>query len=316
MPKAYGYSRASTGRQELTHDSQQTAITRYFEDKLKPAGYTWGGFFDDKAVSGGRPFTERPEGRKLWVTCQPGDAIVWHKMDRAFRSVKDGSLVLSQFRDRGVAIHSLDIGLDTSTPMGEFIAHLLIILAQLERSWISSRTKEALAALKAKGWKRKGDSVPAGYKRIGVAMDNKIVPDLEERELMKECFEKYMAGDSLDTISNRLYFTGKRRKRRESQYRPCWLAYAFRCYRAGWPRTMYYFEYRDALKAQLKGVRLSKDKLRELTQQEFASGGVVDRVPQFGKAVEEHTLRTFGAHAIPPAEGVEAPLLQDELLDP
>ena len=160
MPTAYGYCRASTGRQDLTFDSQRAAIDRYFRDKLEPAGYAWGGFFEDKAVSGAKPFTERPEGRKLWVTCQPGDAIVWHRMDRAFRSVKDGSQVLAQFRERGVAIHSLDIGLDTSTPMGEFIAHMLVSLAALERAWISSRTKEALAALKARGYKRKGDSVP------------------------------------------------------------------------------------------------------------------------------------------------------------
>jgi hypothetical protein len=301
MPKAYGYSRASTGRQDLTFDSQKAAIERHFKDKLEPAGYTWGGLFEDKAVSGGKPFTERPEGRKLWVVSQPGDAVIWLKMDRAFRSVKDGSNVLSMFRDRGISIHSLDIGLDTSTPMGEFVAHLLIILAQLERSWISSRTKEALAALKARGYKRKGDSVPAGYKRVGQKGDTKIVPDHEERALMVMCFQRYMAGDSLDAISNWLFFSGKRRKR-GSQYKPSWLAYAFRCNRTGWPRTLYYFEYEAALKEALKGRRLSKDRLRQLMQEEFGSGGVVNRTPQLGDAGHEDSLGPLGVAPILPAE--------------
>ena len=87
MPVAYGYARGSTGRQSLTFDVQAKAIERYYEDKLKPIGYQWGGVLEDKATSGTKPFTERPNGLKLWTSCQKGDAVVWLKMDRAFRSV-------------------------------------------------------------------------------------------------------------------------------------------------------------------------------------------------------------------------------------
>lgn len=270
MPAAYGYARASTGRQDLTFDSQRSSIERYFKDKLEPAGYTWGGVFEDKAVSGGKPFTERPEGRNLWVTIQPGDALIWMKIDRAFRSVKDGANVLSLFRERGISIHSIDIGLDTSTPMGEFTMHLLILLAQLERRWVSSRTKEALAALKARGYRNIGYTIPAGHKRIGRAGDTKQVPDLAERALIEQAYASYLAGDTLETISNRLYFQGKRRQR-GTQYKPFWLGYAFRCHLRGWPKAYYFFQYQAEVKEKLAGRQMHPKAMRELMDREFRS---------------------------------------------
>lgn len=311
MPTAYGYARASTGRQDLTFDTQKAAIERYFKEKLEPAGYIWGGVFEDKAVSGGKPFTDRPEGRRLWVASQQGDAVIWSKIDRAFRSVKDGANVLSMFRERGLSVHSIDIGLDTSTPMGEFTMHLLILLAQLERSWISSRTKEALAALKARGYKHKGYSVPAGYRRIGRPGDSANAPDAAERELIVKAYEAYMNGDSLETISNRLYFQGKRRQR-GTEYKPAWLAYAFRCYRAGWPKTLLFFEFQAEVRERLKAKTISRRRLRELAQQEFQSGGVVARLPQFLDMGEQPSLGGSGIAPSLPAEGTETGAVKDK----
>ena len=310
MPKVYGYTRASTGSQSLTFDVQQAAIKRYFKEKLEPIGYEWGDMFEDKAVSGGKPFTDRPEGRKLWVVCQPKDAVLWMKIDRAFRSVKDGANVLSLFRERGVSIHSIDIGLDTSTPMGEFTMHLLILLAQLERSWISSRTKEALAALKERGYQNLGNSIPAGFKRVGGTRDSAIYPDMKERTIIADAYADYMGGDSLETVSNRLYFTGKRRNN-GSEFKPAWLAYAFRCYRAGWPKGLRYFQFKAEVREKLKDKRLSKNKLRDLVQEEFRSGCVVDRTPQFLKDSEQPLLGVPEVETELPAEGANASPLKD-----
>ena len=310
MPKVYGYTRASTGSQSLTFDVQQAAIKRYFKEKLEPIGYEWGAMFEDKAVSGGKPFTDRPEGRKLWVVCQPKDAVLWMKIDRAFRSVKDGANVLSLFRERGVSIHSIDIGLDTSTPMGEFTMHLLILLAQLERSWISSRTKEALAALKERGYQNLGNSIPAGFKRVGGTRDSAIYPDMKERTIIADAYADYMGGDSLETVSNRLFFTGKRRNN-GSEFKPAWLAYAFRCYRAGWPKGLRYFQFKAEVREKLKDKRLSKNKLRDLVQEEFRSGCVVDRTPQFLKDSEQPLLGVPEVETELPAEGANASPLKD-----
>jgi DNA invertase Pin-like site-specific DNA recombinase len=49
------------------------------------------------------------------------------------------------------ALMGVDCAVDTSTPAGEAMAHVLATLGQFERRLIAQRTKEALAAKKASG---------------------------------------------------------------------------------------------------------------------------------------------------------------------
>jgi DNA invertase Pin-like site-specific DNA recombinase len=48
---------------------------------------------------------------------------------------------------------ALDLGVDLSTPAGEFMANVLISIAQWERRIIGDRTREALAVKKTQGVK-------------------------------------------------------------------------------------------------------------------------------------------------------------------
>lgn len=244
MPTAYGYARASTGRQTLTFDVQKTAIERYFKEKLEPAGYTWGGVLEDKATSGTKPFTERASGLKLWSTTQQGDCIVWLKMDRAFRSIADGSSVLQMFRNKGVALHSLDIGLDTGTPLGEFVMHLLVLLAQLERSWISSRTKEAFAAKRARGENLNQKCVPAGWKRVGSKGNAELIPDPKERKLIESCWEMWLKIKGIERVSSRLAWRNVKRHG-GSGYSPQWLFYAFFARARSYPMSFTFRKWKD-----------------------------------------------------------------------
>ena len=52
---------------------------------------------------------------------------------------------------RGWAPVVLDLGVDTTTPVGELIASVMISVSQWERRAISQRTTEALAVKKAQG---------------------------------------------------------------------------------------------------------------------------------------------------------------------
>ena len=234
MPVAYGYARASTGKQSITFDVQKAAIERYFREKLEPAGFTWGGMFEDKATSGTKPFTERTNGLKLWTATQSGDCIVWMKMDRAFRSVVDGANMLQMFRTKGVSLHSMDIGLDTSTPLGEFVMHLLILLAQLERSWISNRTKEAFAAKRARGENLNQRCVPAGWKRVGHKAGAELIRDEKERRLIETCWDYWLKCQNNERVSSRLAWKNVRRHG-GSGYCPQWLLYAYFSRARGYP---------------------------------------------------------------------------------
>ena len=63
---------------------------------------------------------------------------------------------------------ALDLNLDTSTPTGTLVASIMASVAQWEREVIGLRTKEALAAAKAKGIHvgRRGSQDPAVLRRI------------------------------------------------------------------------------------------------------------------------------------------------------
>ena len=83
MGMAYGYCRASTAGQQYTLEAQRLAIERHFENHLKDAGLEWGGFFEDRATSGGKPLAQREKGGELWALVEPGDCIVWSVIRRA-----------------------------------------------------------------------------------------------------------------------------------------------------------------------------------------------------------------------------------------
>jgi DNA invertase Pin-like site-specific DNA recombinase len=83
------------------------------------------------------------------------------------------------------ALVALDCAVDTSTPAGEAMAHVLATFGQFERRLIAQRTKEALAAKKASGV------------RLGRPP---TVPEKVVRRIQRPC----ACGDSLRTIAEAL----------------------------------------------------------------------------------------------------------------
>jgi DNA invertase Pin-like site-specific DNA recombinase len=79
------------------------------------------------------------------------DALVVAKLDRLSRSVVDFSNTLATAKKQKWAVVLLDLGVDTSTPNGKLVAGLMAQIAEWERDIIAQRTKDALAAAKARG---------------------------------------------------------------------------------------------------------------------------------------------------------------------
>src|SRR4051812_22306451 len=87
----YGYVRVSTQKQAdqgLSLEQQEEQIKRYFEFRLQPQGYQWGGMFRDAATSGKTPMLLRPSGGELSRAVEKGDVVVVAKLDRAFRNLR------------------------------------------------------------------------------------------------------------------------------------------------------------------------------------------------------------------------------------
>ncbi len=80
-----------------------------------------------------------------------GDVVVVTKLDRLGRSMKNLIELMQDFSDRGVGFRSLSDGIDTTTPAGRFLFHILAALSEMERELIIERTRAGLSAARARG---------------------------------------------------------------------------------------------------------------------------------------------------------------------
>ena len=71
--------------------------------------------------------------------------IVVAKLDRLSRSLKDFALLMERAQKRGWNLVACDLGIDLSSPSGEFMAGVMSSAAQWERRIIGQRTKYAPA---------------------------------------------------------------------------------------------------------------------------------------------------------------------------
>ncbi|WP_081054899.1 recombinase family protein [Burkholderia diffusa] len=183
-----GYARVSTEEQSL--DLQLVA--------LKKSGCSR--IFTDHGISGMRH--ERPGLKKLIATARSGDTIVVWRLDRLGRSLQHLIQILADLRERGIHFASLNEAIDTGTPTGTFVFHMLAALAEFERSLISERTKAGMAVARTHGSR-------LGRPRIMDAKQIKMARELEKTYTAKETarllsvdkrtLERALQRDSMET---------------------------------------------------------------------------------------------------------------------
>jgi DNA invertase Pin-like site-specific DNA recombinase len=96
---------------------------------------------------------KRPGIQEALRVLREGDAkaLVAAKLDRLSRSMIDFTALMATAQKQGWALVALDCAVDTTTPAGEAMAHVLATFAQFERRLISQRTREALAVKRSQG---------------------------------------------------------------------------------------------------------------------------------------------------------------------
>lgn len=132
-----GYARVST-------DDQSLALQL---DALKAAGCSR--IFQDKGISGAARC--RPALQEALSSLKPGDVLVTWRLDRLGRSLGHLIEMMGQLETQGVGFLSLTESIDTTTPGGMLIFHVMGALAQFERSLISERTKAGMRSAKTRG---------------------------------------------------------------------------------------------------------------------------------------------------------------------
>jgi DNA invertase Pin-like site-specific DNA recombinase len=111
--------------------------------------------YEDIGVSGALPPVERPGFRKLLEAVDGADGLVVYALDRLARSLGELVEVFRTLEARGKVIVSVrESWLQQLDPaVRKLIIAVLGWAAEMERMFISERTKLALARLKAKGVK-------------------------------------------------------------------------------------------------------------------------------------------------------------------
>ena len=156
----FAYARVSTRKQSRDGNGLDDQIAQ-----LKIVGY------DELIVeefTGST--TKRPKLDALIQRLQTGDTIIVTKLDRFARTTAEGSKLISDLLQRGVAVHILNMGLIDNTPTGKLITHILLAFAEYERDLIIERTQAGKEIARSKNGFRDGRP-PIDQKRKDFAVD-------------------------------------------------------------------------------------------------------------------------------------------------
>lgn len=149
--RAIGYLRVSTDEQADSGaglSAQRTAV----EAEAARRGWNLISVEVDAGASG-KSLAGRPHLAQALAAVSGGraDVLVVAKLDRLSRSLLDFASLMARSQEEGWSLVALDLGVDTSTPAGEFMAAVMASAAQWERRIIGQRTRDALAAKRQQG---------------------------------------------------------------------------------------------------------------------------------------------------------------------
>lgn len=133
-----GYARASTADQNPDHQI----------DALLRAGVEEKNIHVETA-SGAK--ASRPKLDLVLQLLREGDTLKVTRLDRLSRSVLHLVTLGAELRERGIGLHVIEQGIDTSTMEGRAMFGMLSVLAELQRELIVANTNDGLASARARG---------------------------------------------------------------------------------------------------------------------------------------------------------------------
>lgn len=166
-----GYARVSTVEQSL--DRQLDALESCGVEKV----------FTEK-VTGKK--SDRPELLRMMDQLRDGDVVIVSELTRLSRSTKDLFAIVEQVQAKGADIKSLkEAWLDTTTAHGKLMFTIVAGLSQFEADLISQRTREGLAAARARG--RLGGRPRVAVDKANMALKMYDSNEFSIGEICKSC---------------------------------------------------------------------------------------------------------------------------------
>jgi len=140
------YARVSTGKQEESLEEQIKSLERYCGMKGLEVVKVY-----SEVISGAK--NERTQLEELMRDAQEGklEGVVVLKLDRFSRSMLDLLTNVEKLKNSQVDFISVNDNIETYTPQGKLIFHIMGALAEFEQSLIYERTKIGIDRAKREG---------------------------------------------------------------------------------------------------------------------------------------------------------------------
>src|ERR1035437_1326039 len=142
--RAVGYRRVSTVEQ-ADSGAGLAAQQLIIEAEAARRGWVLVEVHTDEAASG-KSLVGRVALEAAITAVESGraDVLVVAKLDRLSRSLLDFANLMARAQTKGWNLVALDLGIDLSTPAGEFLASVMASAAQWERRIIGQRNPEGV----------------------------------------------------------------------------------------------------------------------------------------------------------------------------
>ena len=167
--------------------SQKEALEEYCDkNRIKIVDH-----YCDEGVSGGKPYTKRPEMKRLLDDVQAGkiDVILFTRLDRWFRNVQEYFKVQEILDKHKVEWKAIWEDYDTTTSNGRMAITIFLAIAQNEREKTAERIKSVFESKRRRKESFFGEgSVPAGYKE---ERDENGIMRLVKDPDLQEAFEAF-----------------------------------------------------------------------------------------------------------------------------
>jgi DNA invertase Pin-like site-specific DNA recombinase len=144
MKRAALYGRVSTTEQ--TAENQLLALRSFATARGWAAAE-----FVDQGVSGAKEKRPALDALLAEVRARRVDVLVCVKLDRLARSVHHLVAMVKEFEVLGVDLVVLDQAIDTTTPAGRLLFHVLAAMSEFERDLIRDRVVAGMRRAKAQG---------------------------------------------------------------------------------------------------------------------------------------------------------------------
>ena len=200
--RAIGYARVSTEEQAQDGTSlafQEESIRAY----CRMQGWELADVLVDGGVSGKSLARPGMAAIRSAAAGSAFDRLVFLKLDRLSRRVRDLLSLCDELEAAGVGLVSIRESIDTATASGRLFRTVLGAVAEFERDTILDRTAAGLRE-RVKAGGSPGGPVPFGFKREGA----RFLPDPNQAPVVRDIYRMRAGGATLTALASSLNTRG------------------------------------------------------------------------------------------------------------